>query len=47
MSGHSKWSKVKHQKESTDAVKGRIFTKLANAIIIAVKQSGGVTDPQG
>ena len=41
MSGHSKWSKVKHQKESTDAVKGKIFTKLANAIIIAVKTGGG------
>lgn len=45
MSGHSKWSKVKHQKEATDAVKGKIFTKLANAIIIAVKHGGGVTDP--
>jgi len=44
MSGHSKWSKVKHQKESTDAARGKIFTKLTNAIIIAVKQSGGVTD---
>lgn len=47
MSGHSKWSKVKHQKESTDSVKGKLFTKLANAIIIAVKQGGGVTDPEG
>lgn len=45
MSGHSKWSKVKHQKESTDAVKGKIFTKLANAIIIAVKDGGGNGDP--
>lgn len=45
MSGHSKWSKVKHQKETTDAVKGKIFTKLANAIIIAVKQGGAVADP--
>ncbi|KKS47071.1 MAG: transcriptional regulator [Candidatus Gottesmanbacteria bacterium GW2011_GWA2_42_18] len=44
MSGHSKWSKVKHQKASTDAVKGKIFTKMANAIIMAVKQGGG-TDP--
>lgn len=44
MSGHSKWSKVKHQKEATDAVKGRIFTKLANAIIIAVRQGGGLTE---
>lgn len=44
MSGHSKWSKVKHQKESTDAARGKIFTKLANAIIIAVKQGGGIGD---
>lgn len=45
MSGHSKWSKVKHQKETTDAAKGKIFTKLANAIIIAVSEGGGITDP--
>jgi len=46
MSGHSKWSKVKHQKEASDASKGKLFTKLANAIIIAVKQGGGITDLQ-
>lgn len=46
MSGHSKWSKVKHQKEATDAVKGKVFTKLANAIIVAVRESSGVTDPE-
>lgn len=45
MSGHSKWSKVKHQKETTDAVKGKIFTKIANAITIAVRQGGGNSDP--
>jgi YebC/PmpR family DNA-binding regulatory protein len=45
MSGHSKWSTIKHQKEATDAVRGKIFTKLANAIIIAVKQGEG-SDPQ-
>ena len=45
MSGHSKWSKVKHQKEATDAVKGKIFTKMAANIIIAVKEGGGNTDP--
>lgn len=45
MSGHSKWSKVKHQKEATDAVKGKAFTKCANAIIIAVKE-GGTSDPE-
>lgn len=47
MSGHSKWSKIKHQKESTDGAKGKIFTKLANTIIIAVKTGGGVIDPNG
>jgi len=45
MSGHSKWSKVKHQKESTDAARGKIFTKLANAIIVAVREGGGTVDP--
>lgn len=45
MSGHSKWSKVKHQKAVTDAVKGKIFTKLSNAIINAVISSGRNPDP--
>lgn len=47
MSGHSKWSKVKHQKEVTDAAKGKLFTKAAQAIAIAVREGGGVTDPAG
>lgn len=41
MSGHSKWSKIKHQKQTTDAVKGKIFTKFSNAIMIAVREGGG------
>lgn len=45
MAGHSKWAKVKHQKAVTDVVKGRIFTKLANAIIVAVREGGG-GDPE-
>lgn len=44
MSGHSKWSKVKHQKQATDAAKGKIFTKFANAITVAVRE-GGSPDP--
>lgn len=44
MSGHSKWSKIKHQKQATDAVKGKIFTKFSNAIMIAVREGGG-SDP--
>lgn len=45
MSGHSKWSKIKHQKGSQDAAKGKIFTKLSNIISIAVRDGGGITDP--
>lgn len=45
MSGHSKWSKIKHQKETADASKGKLFTKLTSAIIIAVKESGN-SDPE-
>lgn len=45
MSGHSKWKTIKHQKGAADAKKGAIFTKLSKAIIIAVKQGGGITDP--
>lgn len=45
MSGHSKWKTIKRQKGATDAKKGAIFTKLAKAIIMAVKQGGGITDP--
>lgn len=46
MSGHSKWSKVKHQKASTDAVKSQAFTKTSRAITIAVTQGGGIGDPE-
>lgn len=45
MSGHSKWSTIKRQKGAADIKRGMIFTKLGNAITIAVKQGGGVTDP--
>lgn len=45
MSGHSKWSKVKHQKATTDVVKSAAFTKATHAIMIAVKEGGGITDP--
>lgn len=45
MSGHSKWSKVKHQKATTDVVKAREFTKASRGITIAVKEGGGVTNP--
>ena len=39
MSGHSKWSTIKRQKGANDTKRGAVFTKLANAITIAVKQN--------
>ena len=45
MSGHSKWSTIKRQKGVADAKRGLVFTKLSNAITIAVKQGGGIGDP--
>ncbi len=46
MSGHSKWATIKRQKGVNDAKRGQLFTKLANAITIAVRQGGGNTDPE-
>lgn len=45
MSGHSKWSTIKRQKGAQDKKRGQSFTKLSNAIIIAVKSGGGIGDP--
>ena len=44
MSGHSKWSTIKHQKAIEDAKKGASFTKIAKKIHIAVKK-GASGDP--
>lgn len=44
MSGHSKWSKIKHQKAVTDAKKGKVFSKVARLITLAAREKGG--DPQ-
>ena len=44
MSGHSKWSTIKHKKGRADAKKAKIFTKLGREISVAVKQ-GGSADP--
>ncbi len=41
MSGHSKWKKIKRQKESSDQKKGNLFTKLGQAITTGVKEGGG------
>ncbi len=40
MSGHSKWSSIKHQKGVADAKRGQLFTKLTREIIVAVRQGG-------
>jgi YebC/PmpR family DNA-binding regulatory protein len=45
MSGHSKWAQIKRDKGVNDQKRGKVFTKLANAITIAVKQGGGIGDP--
>ncbi len=47
MSGHSKWSTIKRQKGANDAKRGLAFTKLSNAITMAVREGGGITDPNG
>ncbi len=44
MSGHSKWSTIKHKKARSDEKKGKEFTKLAKEITIAVRTGGGA-DP--
>jgi YebC/PmpR family DNA-binding regulatory protein len=38
MSGHSKWSKIKHQKGAADVKKGRVFSQLSKLITIAVRE---------
>ncbi|MDA3813022.1 MAG: YebC/PmpR family DNA-binding transcriptional regulator [Candidatus Cloacimonetes bacterium] len=40
MSGHSKWSSIKHKKGAADAKRGKIFTKLVKEIIVAAKEGG-------
>lgn len=44
MSGHSKWATIKRQKGVADIKRGLTFTKISNAITIAVKRGGGITD---
>ncbi len=45
MSGHNKWSTIKHKKGAADAKRGRIFTKIIKEITIAARMGGG--DPDG
>lgn len=41
MSGHSKWSTIKHKKGAADARRGKIFTKLIKEITVAARMGGG------
>src|SRR6478672_8477074 len=41
MSGHSKWSSIKHKKGAADAKRGKLFSKLTRAIIVAAREGGG------
>jgi len=45
MSGHSKWHSIKHKKMANDAARGKVFTKHAKLITIAVREGGGSGDP--
>jgi YebC/PmpR family DNA-binding regulatory protein len=45
VSGHSKWSSIKHKKGAADAKRGQLFSKLSRAIIMAAKEGG--PDPTG
>lgn len=44
MSGHSKWSTIKHKKGAADAKRGKIFTKLIKEIMISARLGGGNAD---
>ncbi len=41
MSGHNKWSTIKHKKGAADAKRGKIFSKLAKEIMVTARQGGG------
>jgi YebC/PmpR family DNA-binding regulatory protein len=45
LSGHSKWSSIKHKKGAADSKRGQLFSKLSRAIIVAAKEGG--PDPGG
>ena len=45
MAGHSKWANIKRQKARIDAKKGKTFTQLSRAIIVAARH--GIPDPNG
>ena len=41
MSGHNKWSSIKHKKGAADAKRGKIFTKIVKEILVAAREGGG------
>src|ERR1700683_2533627 len=45
MSGHNRWSKIKHKKAAMGASKGKLFTKVIKEITVAARMGGG--DPDG
>ncbi len=45
MSGHSKWSTIKHKKGAADAKRGKIFTRIIKEMTVAARMGGG--DPEG
>ncbi len=45
MAGHSKWAQIKHKKASTDAKRGKIFTKIVKELTVAARIGG--SDPSG
>ncbi|MEC9072451.1 MAG: YebC/PmpR family DNA-binding transcriptional regulator, partial [Myxococcota bacterium] len=44
MSGHNKWSTIKHKKAAVDAKRGKIFTRLIKEITVAARLGGGDAD---
>ena len=47
MSGHNKWSKIKHKKAATDAQKSKVFGKLGTLIAVESKKAGGDVNSAG
>lgn len=44
MSGHSKWSNIKHKKETVDKKRGKVFSKMSRLISVAAKEKGSDPD---
>ena len=44
MSGHNKWSSIKHKKQKADAARGKIFSRLVKEISVAAREGGGDVD---